>query len=200
MRRTPLANLESRSADGVPAAEVYAVLDTPEGVDRAFRKLDTIKDQVVWWDAGAQPPQMLADGEVVMTTAYNGRIFNAQVLESQPFTIVWHGQVLEVSNLAIVSGSGNLNAARRLISYASRPASMAAVSCYIAYSPSRRSAEKLVSSHLAGRRHGWPHAHRTREHPACAVQRLVVVGRQRRGHERAVRILAVALIGARGRI
>ena len=150
MRRTPLANLEfALMADGVPAAEVYAVLDTPEGVDRAFRKLDTIKDQVVWWDAGAQPPQMLADGEVVITTAYNGRIFNAQVLEDQPFTIVWHGQVLEVSNLAIVSGSGNLNAARRLISYASRPASMAAVSRYIAYSPSRRSAERLVSSHLA---------------------------------------------------
>ena len=150
MRRTPLANLEfALMADGVPAAEVYAVLDTPEGVDRAFRKLDTIKDQVVWWDAGAQPPQMLADGEVVMTTAYNGRIFNAQVLEDQPFTIVWHGQVLEVSNLAMVSGSGNLTAARRLVSYASRPASMAAVSRYIAYSPSRRSAERLVSSHLA---------------------------------------------------
>ena len=149
MRRTPLANLEfALMADGVPATEVYAVLDTPEGVDRAFRKLDAIKDQVVWWDAGAQPPQMLADGEVIMTTAYNGRIFNAQVLEDQPFTIVWHGQVLEISNLAIVSGSSNLTAARRLISYASRPASMAAVSRYIAYSPTRRSAEGLVSSHL----------------------------------------------------
>ena len=202
MRRTPLANLEfALMADGVPATEVYAVLDTPEGVDRAFRKLDTIKDQVVWWDAGAQPPQMLADGEVVMTTAYNGRIFNAQVLEDQPFTIVWHGQVLEVSNLAIVAGSANLTAARRLISYASRPASMAAVSRYIAYSPTRRSAETLVSKPPChGRRHGQPHAHRTREHQACAAQRLVVVGRQWRGHERAVRILAVALIGARGRI
>ena len=150
MRRTPLANLEfALMADGVPASEVYAVLDTGEGVDRAFRKLDTIKDQVVWWDAGAQPPQMLADGEVVMTTAYNGRIFNAQVLEDQPFTIVWHGQVLEISNLAIVSGSANLDAARQLLAYASRPASMAAVSRYIAYSPSRRSAEGLISNHLA---------------------------------------------------
>ncbi|MFN5999263.1 MAG: extracellular solute-binding protein, partial [Paracoccaceae bacterium] len=59
--------------DGVPAAEVYALLDTPEGVDRAFAKLDSIKAEVVWWEAGAQPPQLLADGEVVMTTAYNGR-------------------------------------------------------------------------------------------------------------------------------
>ncbi|MCY3622447.1 MAG: ABC transporter substrate-binding protein [Gammaproteobacteria bacterium] len=150
MRRTPLANLEfALMADEVPASEVYALLNTREGVDRAFRKLDTIKDQVVWWDAGAQPPQMLADGEVVMTTAYNGRIFNAQVLEDQPFTIVWHGQVLEISNLAIVSGSANLAAARQLLAYASRPASMAAVSRYIAYSPSRYSAEGLISNHLA---------------------------------------------------
>ena len=81
MRRVPLVNLEfALMADGVPRDEVYATLDTPEGVSRAFRKLDTIKDQVVWWEAGAQPPQMLADGEVVMTTAYNGRIFNAQIL------------------------------------------------------------------------------------------------------------------------
>ena len=40
---------------------------------------------------------MLADGEVLMSTAYNGRIFNAQVLEEQSFVIVWDGQVLDTS-------------------------------------------------------------------------------------------------------
>ena len=90
MRRVPGDNLEiALLADGVPIAEVYATLDTPEGVERAIRKLDTIKDHIVWWETGAQPPQMLADGEVVMSTAYNGRIFNAQVLENQPFVVVW---------------------------------------------------------------------------------------------------------------
>jgi putative spermidine/putrescine transport system substrate-binding protein len=64
-------------ADGVRRPRSMIVLSTPEGVDRAFAKLDTIKKDVVWWEAGAQPPQLLADGEVVMTTAYNGRIFNA---------------------------------------------------------------------------------------------------------------------------
>ena len=61
-------------ADGVAPAEVYEVLRTPEGVDRAFAKLDEIKDDIIWWEAGAQPPQLLASGEVVMTSAYNGRI------------------------------------------------------------------------------------------------------------------------------
>ena len=89
MRRSPVVNLEfALMGDGVPVDEVYALLDTDAGIARAFRKLDTIKDDIVWWEAGAQPPQMLADGEVAMSTAYNGRIFNAQVLEEQPFVIV----------------------------------------------------------------------------------------------------------------
>ena len=29
---------------------------------------------IQWWEAGAQPPQFLVAGDVVMTTAYNGRI------------------------------------------------------------------------------------------------------------------------------
>ena len=148
MRRVPHANLEfALIADGVPLDQVYATLDTPEGVDRAFRKLDTVKDQVVWWEAGAQPPQMLADGEVVMSTAYNGRIFNAQALERQPFVIVWDGQILDVGPLAIVAGTPDLEAALALVRFATTAKSMAAVGHYIAYSPARRSGLPLIAKH-----------------------------------------------------
>ncbi len=148
MRRTPLVNLEfALMADGVPTDEVYATLDTTEGVERAFRKLNTIKDQVVWWEAGAQPPQMLADREVVMSTAYNGRIFTAQVLENQPFTIVWDGQVLDYGQLAIVSGTPNFEAAKKFVLFASKVESVAAIGRYIAYSPTRRSGMDLITNH-----------------------------------------------------
>ena len=44
MRREPFANLEfALLADGVPADQIYTVLDAPQGVDRALRKLDTIQ-------------------------------------------------------------------------------------------------------------------------------------------------------------
>ena len=149
MRRSPLVNLEfALMADGVPVDQVYTTLNTPEGVNRAFRKLDTIKDQIVWWEAGAQPPQMLADGEVVMSTAYNGRIFNAQVLENQPFVIVWDGQVLDHGLLAIVAGTPNLEAARQFLNFATRTESLAVVGRYIAYSPARRSGTALITTHL----------------------------------------------------
>ena len=148
MRRSPLVNLEfALIADGVALDEVYATLDTPDGVDRAFRKLDTIKEHIVWWEAGAQPPQMLADGEVVMSTAYNGRIFNAQVLEDQPFVIVWDGQVLDTGGLAIVAGTPRLEAAMKFVAFASTARSSADVGRYIAYSPTRRSAMALISTH-----------------------------------------------------
>ena len=148
MRRSPVVNLEfALMGDGVPAEEVYALLDTEAGIERAFAKLDTIKEHVVWWEAGAQPPQMLADGEVVMSTAYNGRIFNAQVLEEQPFVIVWDGQVLDTGYLAILEGAPNAAAARRFVEFAARPASMAGVARHISYSPTRRSAEMLITTH-----------------------------------------------------
>ena len=149
MRRTPVVNLEfALMADGVPPEEVFATLSTPEGVDRAFRKLDTIKDQVVWWEAGAQPPQMLADREVALSTAFNGRIFNAQVVEQQPFEIVWDGQVLDYGQFAIVAGTPNLEAAKEFLLFASRVESMAEIGRYIAYSPTRRSGIELVSTHF----------------------------------------------------
>ena len=148
MRRSPLVNLEfALMADGVPKSEVYAALDTAEGLDRAFRKLDTIREQVIWWEAGAQPPQMLADGEVVMSTAYNGRIFNAQAIENQPFVIVWDGQVLDFAQLAIVAGSPNGETALDFLRFGSTAESMARVSGYIAYAPVRESGLELVATH-----------------------------------------------------
>ena len=94
--KNPTVNLEwALIADGVAKEDVYKVLGTPEGVDRAFKKLDTIKSDVVWWEAGAQAPQLLADGQVVMTSAWNGRLQAAIDKDKKPFKIVWDHQGLD---------------------------------------------------------------------------------------------------------
>ena len=55
MRRVAQANLEfALMADGVPISDVYATLGTGSGMARAFRKLDTIKDDIAWWETSAQ--------------------------------------------------------------------------------------------------------------------------------------------------
>jgi len=158
MRKGPKPNLEfALIADGVPAKDVYKVLSTPEGVDRAFAKLDTIKSDVLWWEAGAQPPQMLADGEVTMTTAYNGRIFNAVVSENKPFTIVWDGQILDLDLWVIPKGSKNVDNALKFIAYSTDTQSLADQAKYISYGPARKSSSSLIGKNADGTVDMLPH-------------------------------------------
>jgi len=90
---------------------------------------------------------MLADAEVAMSTAYNGRIFNAQVLEDQPFVIVWDGQVLDIGQTGIVAGTPHLREALDFLRFSSSAEAMARLTGEIAYSPTRRSALPLVTTH-----------------------------------------------------
>ncbi|MCY4611420.1 MAG: ABC transporter substrate-binding protein [Gammaproteobacteria bacterium] len=150
MRKTPKVNLEiALVADGVPPGQVYEVMATPEGIDRAFAKLDSIREHVLWWEVGAQPPQLLVDGEVIMSTAYNGRIFNALTAEGQPLAMVWDAQVLAMDNWVVVKGAPNLELALDFIRFASMPENMAVQASWISYAPVRKSASELVGNYHA---------------------------------------------------
>ena len=158
LRKSAKATLEmALMADGVPASEVYAALNTPEGVDRAFAKLDTIKDSIVWWEAGAQPPQLLADGEVAMSTAYNGRIFNAFVAEGQPFKIVWDGQILDYDMFVVPKGAPNKENAMKFIAFATDTQRLADQAKWISYGPARLSSNALVGLYQDGKTEMAPH-------------------------------------------
>jgi len=149
LRKHPNANLEwALMADGVPMDKVYDVLSTPEGVDRAFAMLDRVKDSAVWWEAGAQPPQLLADGEVVMTTAFNGRLFNAIVKEGQPFEIVWDGQIWDYGAYVIPKGAPNRDRAIEYVRFATSPQQLAEFTKHISYGPARASGVALVPAEL----------------------------------------------------
>lgn len=150
MRRSVAENLIfALLGDGVEPGDVFSVLSTKEGIDRAFRKLDTIKEHIVWWEAGAQPPQMLADGEVLMTTAWNGRIFNAQALEGQPFAIIWDGHIRDWAQIAIVANTPRLEAAREFVKFATSTESLVRVSERIAYAPLRKSGFEMIGNHVS---------------------------------------------------
>ncbi|TIU59784.1 MAG: extracellular solute-binding protein, partial [Mesorhizobium sp.] len=122
------------------------VLATPEGVDRAFKKLDTIKKDIVWWDAGAQPAQLLASKEVVMTTAWNGRIQNAIDTDGKPFKIVWNNQILEYDMIAIPKGAKSPDLAYKYLAYISEPENNAKLASYITYGPVRTDAASFVAA------------------------------------------------------
>lgn len=137
-------------ADGVSAEDVYDVLATPEGVDRAFAKLDEIKPHIQWWEAGAQPPQWLVAGDVVMSSAYNGRIAAAQE-EGRNLEIVWNGSLYDLDYWAIVQGSNQVETAYDFIRFASQADTQAEYSSRIPYGPVNPAAIELLSEKQAAR-------------------------------------------------
>ncbi len=145
LRKGPKVNLEwALMADGVPTNKVYEVLGTAAGVDRAFAKLEGIKANTVWWEAGAQPPQLLADGEVAMTSAYNGRLFNAIVKEKKPFVIIWDGQLWDLDLWAIPKGAPNLESVLEFVRFSTDTLRNYDQSNYISYGPVRKSSQAMI--------------------------------------------------------
>lgn len=134
-------------ADGVDPANVYTTLGTPEGVDRAFKALDKIKNDTYWWDSAQEPISWLLEKKAVMAAGYSGRIFRAAVGDSRRFGVIWDGQVYDLDLWAIPKGAKNKDGAKRFIAFASDPARLAAQAELIAYGPMRKSALQLVGKH-----------------------------------------------------
>jgi Spermidine/putrescine-binding periplasmic protein len=122
MRKTPKYSLEfALMADGVPPDQVYPTLRTPSGVDRAFRKLDEIKPNVVWWSSISQVPDLLGSREVVMSVTSPGRLIVANRTEGRNFKLDWHGNIYAVDYWVILANSPRKAEAAQLLRYMTRP-------------------------------------------------------------------------------
>jgi putative spermidine/putrescine transport system substrate-binding protein len=127
-------------ADGVSPGQVY-----PVDIDRALASLRRIKPQVVkWWGSGAQPAQLLADDEVAMATAWNGRIAAIQAAGA-PVEIVWQDQLLRNDCFAILKGAPNKVNAQKLTAFITMAAPQARLSSLITYGFVNNKAAELLS-------------------------------------------------------
>ena len=150
LEKRPINNMEwALLCDGVAKEDVYDVLETPEGQDQALAKLGTIKDSVVWWSAGADTPQLLADGEVVMGSTYNGRLFSVIEEQKQPVAMLWDAQVFDLDGWIIPAGLSEERQQRALdyIMFATDTQRLADQAKYISYGPARKSSAPLVGQH-----------------------------------------------------
>jgi putative spermidine/putrescine transport system substrate-binding protein len=150
MRKGARYNLEfALMADGVKPADVYKVLATKDGADRAFKKMTELKPNIQWWEAGAQPPQFLVAGDVALTTVYNGRIDAAQ-REGKNLKITWTGGIYDLDYWVIPKGSPNKDAAMKFIAFASSSDAQTEYAKNIAYGPTNNKAlAKLDAKVLA---------------------------------------------------
>ncbi len=141
IQRSPDGILEwALLAEGVPPEQVYGLLSTDRGLRLAFRRLESIRHDIVWWQDPAEPAEMLADGTAVMAAGFNGRFFDMAHRRGAPIDIVWDGRIIGIEVWAIAATTDLPDAARAFLAHAAEPASMARLATLIPYGPTRRSA------------------------------------------------------------
>ena len=137
----PVTVLESALlADGVPMDKLY-----PLDLDRAFAKLDTIKDSIVWWTKGAQPAQMLSTGEADIALAWSGRIMNTKD-EGSPLGLTYNEGMRIAAGWVVPKGAPNKENAMKFINFISSAEQQAAFSSQIPYGSTNPEAVKLLSA------------------------------------------------------
>ena len=146
LRRDPRVILEwALLADDVAPEDVYATLESEDGLERAFSVLDRIKNHIVWWESGAEPVALLDSDAAVMTSVWNGRMYGPIVEDGKPFAVLWDGQIWDIDSWGIPKGSDNLAKALGFIRFATGSGPLAEQTRYISYGPARLSAMALVA-------------------------------------------------------
>jgi putative spermidine/putrescine transport system substrate-binding protein len=123
-------------ADGVAPKDLY-----PLDIPRAIKKLDTIKDQLVFWPGGAKSQELIGSGEVTMSLMWNGRAWSAKNLDNKPVAIQWNQQILTADFMVVPKGSPNKDEAMKFIAWATCAQNNAAPSQYIPYGPTNKNSK-----------------------------------------------------------
>lgn len=132
-------------ADGVAPGEVYNVLKSEGGVDRAFAMLDKIKPHVVWWTSSTNALQNLSSGEVVMTDLYNARV-TAENEKGSNYKIVWEAGFFYGTDMwAIVKGAPNKDNAVKFVEFFAKPENQAGFPKLYAYGVGHKDVEKHLT-------------------------------------------------------
>jgi putative spermidine/putrescine transport system substrate-binding protein len=128
-------------ADGVPSAEIYRSLSTPEGLDRAFAKLKALNP--IWAHDSKDALSWVKNGQAIMATALNGDV---QADKDFAPSVIWDHQLYEMDVFAIPAGNPNKEKALDFIAYATNSTALAGVASWVGFGPARRSAIALVKT------------------------------------------------------
>ncbi len=133
-------------ADGVPADQVYEVLSTREGIERAINKIRELKPHIaVFWDSGAQQAQLMKDAEVDMTTGWNGRFDNARK-DGAVVGYTFDQALLDYDCFAMPKGAPNKDLAMKFLAEVSKPEYQANLPFHITYGPTNKKAYEVTTA------------------------------------------------------
>lgn len=130
-------------AAGVPADKLY-----PLDLDTAFASLSKIKPHIAkWWETGAAPVQLISSNEVVMTTAWNGRIASLQA-NNVPVAIGWKNALQKRDGFAVPKGAPNLTNAMKFVAFTMMAIPQARFSMQIPYGFTNRKAAQYIPAEM----------------------------------------------------
>jgi putative spermidine/putrescine transport system substrate-binding protein len=138
-------------ADGVAPEQLY-----PLDVDRALKKLDAIRGDLVWWTEGAQSQQLLASGETPMALVWTGRAVDAAE-GGAPVKVQWAQWLSQNGWWVIPKGARNKDFAMQVLEYQTSPEAQARLTKLLPYGPTNKGAldkvdpkykDQLPTSHL----------------------------------------------------
>lgn len=127
-------------ADGVAPEDVYEVLSSEDGIERALDKIRELKPHIdVFWSSGAQQAQLMKDGEVDMSTGWNGRFDNA-AKDGAKVKYSFNQGLYDTDCFAIPKGAPNKDVAMAFIAEMSKPEYQDDLPKYITYGPTNSAA------------------------------------------------------------
>jgi putative spermidine/putrescine transport system substrate-binding protein len=127
-------------ANGTPMDQIY-----PMDIDQAYEYFSQIKPNVVkFWEAGAQPAQMLTDKEAVMVHSWNGRMHDVQS-QGAPVKVQWNEAELATDVWGIPKGAANAENAQKFAAFITLPVSQARLSYLIPYGSVNKASAALMS-------------------------------------------------------
>ena len=133
-------------ADGVPPEQVYEVLSTKEGIQRAIDKIRELKPHIaVFWESGAMQAQLMKDAEVDMTTGWNGRFDNAKK-DGANVGYTFNQALLDYDCFAMPKGAPNKEVAMKFLAEVSKPEYQANLPFHITYGPTNKKAYDITTA------------------------------------------------------
>lgn len=130
-------------ADGVSPDKIY-----PLDVDRAFKKLDTIKKQSIFWTTNSQSQQLMVDGEVSLGVIINGRAYDAVKKGANHIAIEWNQHIQSVDYLVVPKNAPNRAVAMALINQMTTKEAQAKVANLMALAPTNPDAFPLIEEEV----------------------------------------------------
>jgi putative spermidine/putrescine transport system substrate-binding protein len=152
LHKVPSETLEvALLGDGVAPEDLY-----PLDVERALNKLETIRDQIVWWESAARSQRQIAEGEVALISAWNGRV-QTEIDAGAPVKIQWNQNLQTADYLVVPKGTSRKEEAMELIAYCVSAQNNHRLSQFIEYAPINKESIPKVDPQVAPQ---LPTAHR----------------------------------------